>query len=272
MESMTDASPCLAQKARASSSWSGDLRAKASTPGSARLAMPVSVPAGGISSIPVTPRSAIVSMQRSQRTGCAIWPTIRRMISRPSWTTWPSRLEIHGVRGSWVETDRASSARWPTAGAMCSVWNAPATLSGMRRALAGGLSANAWSCSIVPAATTCPGPLLLAGTSPCASIAASTSSRSPPRTAVIPVAVVAAAAAIALPRSRTSTIACSAVIARAPAAAASSPTLWPETAPIWLNASAGCGNSSSAVIRLVATSSGWAIWVSRIVSASASVP
>ena len=60
----------------------------------------------------------------------------------------------------------------------------------------------------------------------------------------------AAAAAIALPRSRTSTIACSAVIARAPAAAASSPTLWPETAPIWLNASAGCGNSSSAVIRL----------------------
>ena len=40
--------------------------------------MPASVPAGGISSRPVTPRSAIVSMHRSQRTGRAIWPTIRR--------------------------------------------------------------------------------------------------------------------------------------------------------------------------------------------------
>ena len=38
------------------------------------------------------------------------------------------------------------------------------------------------------------------------------------------------------------------------------------------NASAGCGNSSSAATRPVATSSGWAIWVSRMVSASASVP
>ena len=45
----------------------------------------------------------------------------------------------------------------------------------------------------------------------------------------MPVGVTAAAAAIALPRSRTSTIACSAVITRAPAAAAISPTLWPAT-------------------------------------------
>ncbi len=60
----------------------------------------------------------------------------------------------------------------------------------------------------------------------------------------------AAAAAIALPRSRTSTIACSAVIARAPAAAASSPTLCPATAPTLSNASAGCGNSSRAASRL----------------------
>ena len=99
------ASPCLAQNARASSSWSGVLSANVSTPLSARLAMPVSVPAGGISRMPVTPRSAIVSMHRSQRTGLAIWPTIRRSTSRPSWTTWPSRLEISRVRGSWVETD-----------------------------------------------------------------------------------------------------------------------------------------------------------------------
>ena len=214
----------------------------------------------------------MVSMHRSQRTGRAIWPTIRATTSRPSCTIWPSRLEIRGVRGSWVDTDRASVAMWPTAGAMCSVWNAPATLSGISRALAGGLSARAWSCSMVPAATIWPGPLSLAAVRPCASSAASTSSRSPPRIAVIPVGVVAAASAIALPRSRTSTIACSAVIARAPAAAAISPTLWPATAPIWLKASAGCGNSSRAAISPVATSSGWAIFVSRMVSASASVP
>ena len=88
----------------------------------------------------------------------------------------------------------------------------------------------------------------------------------------MPVGVTAAASAIALPRSRTSTIACSAVITRAPAAAAISPTLWPATAPTCSNASDGCGNSSRTATRLVATSSGWAIWVSRIVSASASVP
>ena len=88
----------------------------------------------------------------------------------------------------------------------------------------------------------------------------------------MPVGVAAAARAIALPRSRTSTIACSAVMVRAPAAAASSPTLCPATAPIWSNASAGCGNSSRAARSPVATSSGWATAVSRIVSASASVP
>ncbi len=152
------------------------------------------------------------------------------------------------------------------------MWNAPATLSGISRALAGGSSANAASCSIVPAATTWPGPLSLAAVRPWRSITASTSSRSPPRTAVIPVAVVAAAAAIALPRSRTSTIACSAVMTRAPEAAVSSPTLCPATAPIRANASAGWGKRSSAATRPVATSSGWAILVSRMVSASASVP
>ena len=108
--------------------------------------------------------------------------------------------------------DRRRAAMW-------TVWNAPATLSGIRRALAGGSSAKAASCSVVPAATTWPGPLSLAAVRPWRSMTARTSSRSPPRTAVIPVAVVAAASAIALPRSRTSTIACSAVITRAPAAA-----------------------------------------------------
>ncbi len=88
----------------------------------------------------------------------------------------------------------------------------------------------------------------------------------------MPVRVTAEASAIARPRSRTRTIACSAVITRAPVAAVSSPTLWPATAPIFENASAGCGNSSSAATSPVATRSGWAIWVSRMVSASDSVP
>ena len=39
-----------------------------------------------------------------------------------------------------------------------------------------------------------------------------------------------------------------------------------------LTAAAGCGKSSRAAISPVATSSGWAILVSRMVSASASVP
>ena len=72
--------------------------------------MPVRVPAGGISRMPVTPRSDIVSRQRSQRTGLAIWPTIRVSTSTPSWTTLPSLLEMTGMRASWTETERASVA------------------------------------------------------------------------------------------------------------------------------------------------------------------
>ena len=61
--------------------------------------------------------------------------------------------------------------------------------SGISRARAGGFSASAASCSIVPAATICPLPLLLAAVRPCASMAASTSSGLPPITAVIDVGV-----------------------------------------------------------------------------------
>ena len=75
----------------------------------------------------MTPRSGIVSMHRSQRTGALTWVTSRLSTSRPSCTTWPSRLEITGVRGSCVETDRASRASTSTAGAMYGVWKAPAT-------------------------------------------------------------------------------------------------------------------------------------------------
>ena len=107
---------------------------------------------------------------------------------------------------------------------MCTVWKAPATLSGISRARGGGFSASPASCSIVPAATIWPLPLLLAGVSPWASMAASTSSGLPPITAVIEVGVAALAAAIARPRSRTNTIACSADSTPTTAAAVISPT------------------------------------------------
>ena len=76
------------------------------------------------------------------------------------------------VRGSWTLTACAYDASVSTAEAMCSVWNAPATESGTRRALAGGSSLSAASCSIVPAATTWPAPLTLAAVRPCRSSAA----------------------------------------------------------------------------------------------------
>ena len=107
---------------------------------------------------------------------------------------------------------------------MCTVWNAPATLSGIRRARVGGFSARPASCSIVPAATIWPLPLLLAGVSPWAAIAANTSSGLPPITAVIEVGVAALASAIARPRSRTNTMACLSESAPTTAAAVISPT------------------------------------------------
>ena len=70
---------------------------------------------------------------------------------------------------------------------MCSVWKAPATCSGMTRALAGGSAARAASCSSVPAATTWPALLTLAAVSPCRAMASATSVSSPPTTALMPV-------------------------------------------------------------------------------------
>ena len=83
-----------------------------------------------------------------------------------------------------------------------------------------------------------------------------TPSRSPPNTADIPVATRAEASAIALPRSRTNTIALSAVIARAPAAAVNSPTECPAVTATLLKASEGCGKIDSAPTRPAATIKG----------------
>ena len=126
--------------------------------------------------------------------------------------------------GSCVLSESASVASRSAAGAMWTVWKAPATLSGIRRARVGGFSASPSSCSTVPAATIWPLPLLLAGVSPCAAIAASTSSGLPPITAVIEVGVAALASAIARPRSRTNTRASSSERVPTRAAAVISPT------------------------------------------------
>ena len=158
---------------------------------------------------------------------------------------------------------------------MWEVWKAPATFSGMTRALAGGSAAKAASCSSVPAATTWPPPLLLAAVSPCCCRLAASSSGSPPMTALMPVGVTALAAAMARPRSRTKTIACSALSAPATVAAVISPTECPAvapTAPTRPGASPGWSNRPSRLTRPAPTISGWATAVSLIASASETVP
>ena len=124
--------------------------------------------AGGASSMtPVTPRCTSVSMQRSQRTGretCAI----RLSTAAPPSVT-SSAVEVgqqRYLRVLRLQARACSASRALTAGAMCEVWNAPATFSGMTRALAGGFSARALSCSKVPAATVWPAPLTLAAVAP----------------------------------------------------------------------------------------------------------
>jgi len=67
-------------------------------------------------------------------------------------------------------------------------------------------------------------------------------------------------------------MACSADSTPVAAAAVISPTLWPAATPVRRKPSAGLGKSWSATSSPDATSSGWAIAVSRMVSASASVP
>ncbi len=71
----------------------GVFSASVFTPGSARLASPVSVPPGHTSRSAVTPSSLKVSMHRSQRTGLATWPTSRSTTSAPLCTARPSLLE-----------------------------------------------------------------------------------------------------------------------------------------------------------------------------------
>ena len=157
------------------------------------------------------------------------------------------------------------------------VWNAPATLSGMTRARAGGSAAKAASASSAPAATTWPAPLTLAGVRSWRSMVASTSSGSPPSTALMPVGVAALAAAIARPRWATNRMASVSVSTPAAAAAVISPTECPASAPVPAGAtayppSAVLPDRARRASSPAPTSSGWATAVSLMVSSSDVVP
>ena len=138
---------------------------------------------------PVTPRSTMVCMHRSQRTGlltCA--DETRQGVGAVGDRCAVGVGEQRDARVADVEVGRQPLER-VHGGGHVEVWNAPATWSGMTRALAGGSAANAASCSRVPAATTWPAPLTLAAVRPCRSSASATSAGSPPRTALMPVGV-----------------------------------------------------------------------------------
>ena len=149
---------------------------------------------------------------------------MRSRTSSPSTTAKPSRLEIIEPVGSDGEIVAALLANTSCADCIYLVWKAPATASGRIRAPTGGLSAKRDSSLIKPAATIWPAPLSFAATNPSFIIASSTSSRSPPRTADIPVFSKLAAFAIAFARSLTKRIASNSLITFATAAAVISPT------------------------------------------------
>ena len=230
--------------------------------------MPVSVPAGGISIRPVTPRSAIVCMHRSQRTGLPTWPTSRRSTSWPSWTTCPSRLEISAgtrvvgrhrpgeaapARRPRGPCARCGTRRPPTA---ASAGPSPARRPRMRP-----------SCSMVPAATIWPGAVvvgrgeavLLERGQHLVAVAAEHGGHAGRGAR--------AASAIALPRSRTSTMACSAEMTPH---AGGSGDLTDAVARRRAHHAERVGRvreqRRAAATRPDATSSGWATAVSRIVS------
>ena len=157
------------------------------TPRIARFARPTRVPAGATSIMPATSRSSRVAMHRSQRTGLVTWETRVSTNSSPDATAEPSRLVSSAEVGSETCRDAANSSSAGTAGAIASVWNAPATFRGMTRARAGGFAANASMAGMGPAATIWPPPLEFAATRPAASMASRTFSSTPPSTAAMPV-------------------------------------------------------------------------------------
>src|SRR5437660_1747123 len=91
----------------------GDLTARAVTPRSSRLAIPVRVPAGGNSTIAVTVFSVPArrySVHRSQRTGWVSWATSVSIAAAAEVTGFPSRLDNSVAVGSAVAMAAAAAA------------------------------------------------------------------------------------------------------------------------------------------------------------------
>src|SRR5699024_851572 len=235
-----------------------------------RLARPTRAPDGGSSTKASTPSLSMVWVHRSHRTGWVICETTRSSASRPEVTTFPSALDSRVSSGSLTSTESASGRNSSTAGSMCGVWNAPATSRGRSRARPGGFCSSASQASSGPAATICPAPLRLAGTSPAPSRASRTSASRPPRTAIIPVGLAAHARDMAAPRAAARRSASGSEITPATASAASSPMEWPATTVsdgIWPRR-----RSSAAPSSAEATTSGCVTAVSVISCRVAVVP
>ena len=129
-----------------------------------------------------------------------------------------------------VAARRRSRAAPPRPGPCSAVWNAPATGERAHPRAGGRVRRRAWRARRArrrrrSGRRRCGWPAV----SPAASIAATTSSGSPPRTADMPVGASAQAAAISAPRRAANATASAGVSAPATAAAVSSPTLCPAT-------------------------------------------
>ena len=148
------------RSASAATRSSGVLTATAGTPRRARLARPDERPGRGElddaadarlgerghAQVPAHRRGDLVDEQIAVRgSGCD-----RR--SRRGWSR-------SAATGRVARPQRPPAAASSTAGAMKSVWKAPATASGMTRVPAGGSAASACSASSAPAATSWPPPL-----------------------------------------------------------------------------------------------------------------
>ncbi len=194
--------PAVDQRARGGRGRPGVLTASSSTPGSSRLAMPVEragrreLDGGGDAEVAQRAQAEVPAHRPgdlADQPGEQVAPGRRRR-RRRRWTAGSAagrrRSDVGGVRAQRV-LGRRHVVGVERAG------DRAAAAPGRRPA---GSAASSASASRAPAATIWPAPLRLAGVSPAASMAATTSSGSPPSTADMPVGVSAQAAAISAPR------------------------------------------------------------------------
>ena len=212
-------------------------------------------------------------MHRSQRTGLAIWPTIRSSTSWPSRTTWPSRLEMTAVRGSCRRRRRGQRREVADGGRHVLGVERAGDAQRDQPGLGGRLRGERLELLERAGGDDLAGAVVVGGGQ-----AVLVEGRRAPRRGrrrgrrSCRSGSTADASAIALPRSRTSTIACSAVIAPDGAGRGRARRRCARRRRRPRRRRRLGREQPRAVTRPVATSSGWAIWVSRMVSASASVP